>query len=274
MSHDMSGRSPVRWLRPAVLWALALAMLLVSIGADPARASLPRRPPSRLYTPPSPLPHERPGTIIRAVQLRSPRGWRQWVALYHSRSVSREGHRGLRHLRAPHGEPRRGVDGRSCPTGTARPDSPTFCAVPNRGQRIPLPLLGADRRWVRAGYAVAATDYEGLGTPGQLPYAVGISAGRSVLDAARAVRHLGHGTVGSRVVFEGHSEGGHAVLWADELARRYAPELRPQGVVASSPAADFSPSRGSPFRHRSRSSTRWRCSRRGMSSTARPSNAF
>ncbi|MDP8988286.1 MAG: lipase, partial [Actinomycetota bacterium] len=35
---------------------------------------------------------------------------------------------------------------------------------------------------VHAGYVVAATDYEGLGTPGPHPYLVGASAGRSVLD--------------------------------------------------------------------------------------------
>ena len=37
-----------------------------------------------------------------------------------------------------------------------------------------------------AGYVVAATDYEGLGTPGLHPFLVGESEGRGVLDAARA----------------------------------------------------------------------------------------
>ena len=41
---------------------------------------------------------------------------------------------------------------------------------------------------LRAGYVVAATDYEGLGTPGLHPYIVGQSEGRGMLDAARAAR--------------------------------------------------------------------------------------
>ena len=46
------------------------------------------------------------------------------------------------------------------------------------------------KQLVDAGYVVAATDYEGLGTPGVHPYLVGESEGRSVLDAARAARAL------------------------------------------------------------------------------------
>jgi acetyl esterase/lipase len=41
------------------------------------------------------------------------------------------------------------------------------------------------------------------------------------------------------VVLHGHSEGGHAVLWAAELARAYAPELQVLGVAASAPGADL-----------------------------------
>ena len=49
------------------------------------------------------------------------------------------------------------------------------------------PLL---KRWLKAGYAVVRTDYEGLGTPGVHAYLVGQSEGRSVLDAVRAARKL------------------------------------------------------------------------------------
>ena len=47
------------------------------------------------------------------------------------------------------------------------------------------PLLN---RWLQAGYAVVRTDYEGLGTPGDHPYLIGVSEGRSVLDMVRAAR--------------------------------------------------------------------------------------
>ena len=41
------------------------------------------------------------------------------------------------------------------------------------------------------------------------------------------------------MVLHGHSEGGHAVLWAAELARSYAPELQVLGVAASAPGAEL-----------------------------------
>src|SRR3954467_7968446 len=41
------------------------------------------------------------------------------------------------------------------------------------------PLLNS---WLKAGYAVVRTDYEGLGTPGPHPNLIGSSEGRSTLD--------------------------------------------------------------------------------------------
>jgi alpha-beta hydrolase superfamily lysophospholipase len=94
------------------------------------------------------------------------------------------------------------------------------------------------KQLVDAGYVVAATDYEGLGTPGVHPYLVGESEGRSVLDAARAARALKGAGAGDRVLVTGHSQGGQGALFAGELAKSYAPELDLLGVAAAAPAAD------------------------------------
>jgi hypothetical protein len=83
------------------------------------------------------------------------------------------------------------------------------------------------------------SDYQGLGTPGPARAAIGLSAGRAVLDMARAARGLQAAGAGGRVVLAGHSEGGHAVLWAAELARSYAPELQVLGVATSAPGAEL-----------------------------------
>jgi fermentation-respiration switch protein FrsA (DUF1100 family) len=91
-------------------------------------------------------------------------------------------------------------------------------------------------RWLKAGYAVVRTDYEGLGTPGPHPYLIGTSAGRSVIDMVRAARKLDD-RIGKRVVFAGHSQGGHAVLFAGALARKWAPELKVRGTLALAPAS-------------------------------------
>lgn len=99
----------------------------------------------------------------------------------------------------------------------------------------PLQAIGDFRTYVEAGYVVVLTDYEGLGTPGRHPILVGESEGRSVLDAARAARLLPDAHAGNNVAILGLSQGGHAALWASQLAQEWAPELDVFGVVAGEP---------------------------------------
>jgi len=91
-------------------------------------------------------------------------------------------------------------------------------------------------RIARAGFVVARTDYEGLGGPGEHPYLNGVSEGRSVLDIVRAARKR-YRSIGARLEIGGHSQGGHAALWAASLAKTYTPELRLGGTLASAPAS-------------------------------------
>ncbi len=73
--------------------------------------------------------------------------------------------------------------------------------------------------YLRAGAVVVAPDLTGLGMEGTLhPYLHGVTAGQSVLDAARAAAGLDSCGAGPTVALTGHSAGGHAVLWANELA--------------------------------------------------------
>jgi pimeloyl-ACP methyl ester carboxylesterase len=90
--------------------------------------------------------------------------------------------------------------------------------------------------FLKAGFAVASTDYQGLGTPGTHLYLVGKEEGRSVLDIVRAARQLDP-RLGKRVVIAGHSQGGHAALWAAALAPRWTPELSLEGTIAYAPAS-------------------------------------
>ncbi|GAA1907819.1 lipase family protein [Streptomyces sodiiphilus] len=87
------------------------------------------------------------------------------------------------------------------------------------------------------GWAVAVTDYEGLGTPGTHTYTVGRSAGHAVLDIARAAQRLPGAaergvTAGSPVGLMGYSQGGQAVGWAAQLHAAYAPDLDVRGTAA------------------------------------------
>ena len=92
--------------------------------------------------------------------------------------------------------------------------------------------------WVKAGYAVVRTDYRGLGTPKEVhPYLIGEPAGRSVVDIVNAARDLGL-KIGKKYLIAGHSQGGHAALWAaGPDAQRFAPKLKLRGTVAYAPAS-------------------------------------
>ncbi|MGH2995488.1 MAG: lipase family protein, partial [Gaiellaceae bacterium] len=186
------------------------------------------------YAVPDPLPPGRPGDLIRAEPAESPPGSRVWRVLYHSRALDGRDIAVSGLVAAP-AEP---APAGGSPvlawahgtTGLADPCAPskeaTFGRVPFHDY------------WLY-GYVVAATDYEGLGTPGLHPYLVGASEGRSVLDAVRAARRLERSGAGRRAILFGHSQGGHAVLFAGEIAASYAPDVDLLGVVAAAPAAEL-----------------------------------
>jgi acetyl esterase/lipase len=106
--------------------------------------------------------------------------------------------------------------------------------------RIGLDAWYADQL-VAAGVVVAAPDLTGLGMEGPVhPYLHGTTAGRSVLDAARAAIDLTATGAGPVVALAGHSAGGHAVLWANQLARdEDSAGLDVRLAVPMSPVADL-----------------------------------
>ncbi len=97
---------------------------------------------------------------------------------------------------------------------------------------------------LEAGYAVVATDYEGLGTPGLHPYLVGESEMRGIFDSVRAVQNHNGELRGIQVSDEwvalGYSQGGHAAMHVSQLWRDYAPELNLLGAVAGAPPSQIS----------------------------------
>ncbi|MBT2229089.1 lipase family protein [Nonomuraea sp. NEAU-A123] len=91
------------------------------------------------------------------------------------------------------------------------------------------------------GFAVAITDYEGLGTPGVHTYMAGISQGHAVLDSIRAATRVsGSGlSTGGPVAVMGYSQGGASAAWAAQLQPSYASELKLKGVAAGGVPADL-----------------------------------
>jgi pimeloyl-ACP methyl ester carboxylesterase len=84
------------------------------------------------------------------------------------------------------------------------------------------------------GWAVAVTDYEGIGTPGDHTYVIKDAEGHALIDIVRAAQRLpGSGVAADApVAFMGYSQGGQAAAAAAELESRYAPELNVVGTAA------------------------------------------
>ena len=196
------------------------------------------------YEPPDPLPPGEPGDLIRAepmdaylvpgARLRA----RAWRVLYRSTSAIGEPTAVSGTVLMPPGKPRgvRPLIGYAIGThgiGDA--------AAPSR-------LLSRGLDWeaglmamvLARGWAVAITDYQGLGTPGDHTYMVGRALGPNVLDAMRAARalHPAELPVEGPAAIIGYSEGGAASAWAAQLQPTYAPDVPLLGVAAGAAAAN------------------------------------
>ncbi|HZR14490.1 MAG TPA: lipase family protein [Acidimicrobiia bacterium] len=162
---------------------------------------------------------------------------RRWEILYESRDVAGRGiavsglvlvPRGVQ----PHGG-WRAVAWAHGTTGLADRCAPSLAAD-----------LGHDASAVREvrsllahGFAVVATDYPGLGTPGVHPYLVGHANAAAVVDAVTAAHQLLPGRITRAWATVGHSEGGETALFTAQDAARIAPQWPYVGTVALAPAS-------------------------------------
>lgn len=86
--------------------------------------------------------------------------------------------------------------------------------------------------WLAEGYAIVASDYQGLGTPGGHPWMAVRPEGWSVLDGVRSAL-AAFPELANSVVIVGQSQGAHAALSAAGLAPAYAPTVKIRGTVAT-----------------------------------------
>lgn len=112
------------------------------------------------------------------------------------------------------------------------------CA-PSR-QKNPIAAIPWVSDMLSKGFVVVATDYYGLGTNGTMRYLIGQDEGRDVLNSVRAAQKFPNSHAGSKFALWGHSQGGHAVLFAANMAINYSPELHLVGVAAAAPAVELS----------------------------------
>lgn len=234
-TRELAGRPPLRRFARTAGSALAL---VAALGLGLVSAGLSGTPvPDAFYDAPREVPAE-PGELLRAEPFAAsiPAGSRAWRILY--TTTREEGvpalASGIVVIPEDGGAQRPVIAWAHGTTGYARGCAPSLLEDPFTAGAMPNLTAALGRGW-----AVVATDYAGLGTAGSQPYLIGEGEGRSVLDAVRAARQLEEASLGAETVLWGHSQGGHAALWAAGLAPGYAPEVEFAGVAAMSPASDL-----------------------------------
>lgn len=193
------------------------------------------------YTPPNPLPDSAPGTLLRyepITNLDVPGG---------------TAYRILYTTEAPSGEPVVSSGMIFVPTSPAPEDGRKVLAwahgtlgfgidcTPSRLYQPALENLDMSY-WLpsamQRGWVVVATDYTGIGTPGNTYYLIGQSEAQDVINSVRAARNFETAQAGRVYATFGHSQGGHSSLSAAQY-RHYAPELELVGSASAAPAAEL-----------------------------------
>lgn len=218
--------------------AAVMLLLLTVIGlalAGPAAA----RPGSGGSAGAAPAASQKPGTLLSYERIGLPRNYRAmaWRIKYVTRDYRMRPLLSTGIVVLPESAPRVPMDRKFVAwahptTGIAWKCAPSLRASPTRA-------IGGLNDLVAHGLVVAATDYPGLGTPGPIGYLVGKGQAYAVIDSVRAARQIPGVGGSSDFGLWGYSQGGHAVLFAAQLAAQYAPELKLKGVAAIAPPTDL-----------------------------------
>ncbi|CAN5707123.1 lipase family protein [soil metagenome] len=183
----------------------------------------------------------RPGDLLRAEPLPTLGDHPMWRILYVSTDLSGEpipvtgiiavpgtdpGPDGVPLLAVGH--PTSGV-GRQCAPSLILYDGSSQMASLYRDTLVP---------YLDAGFAIVMPDYQGLGAAGDPSYLIGTVEGANILDSIRAARVFDEVELTDDTLLSGHSQGGHAVAFAVQMAPLYAPDLSISGAVLAAPALD------------------------------------
>ncbi|WP_460444177.1 lipase family protein [Amycolatopsis cihanbeyliensis] len=222
----------------AVLTSVTVTVALVA-GAPAAGAEA-------FYTPPSPLPAGQDGDVIKS-QPSFILGSKATRIMYLSRDSKGEAIPVTGTVMVPDrawtgGGPRPIVAYAPFTAGLGDKCAPSkTMAGEGEGDASSLFQSGFVNALLEKGIAVAQTDYEGLGTPGDHTYVMRGAQAHAVLDVIRAAQRLpdtglpADGPVG----ITGYSQGGGGSAAAVELAPSYAPELDIRGAYVGAAPADL-----------------------------------
>jgi pimeloyl-ACP methyl ester carboxylesterase len=176
-------------------------------------------------------PNGKLGQIVKQERLATPvAGARAWRIAYISSDLAEQKTTATAVVVAPVGA--RPHDGRPVvawahgTTGTAQNCGPS--QVPDPAQPLNEYFLVGGNSWtdyglpnveafIKEGYVVVATDYQGLGGGGRHQYAVAATQGRDVIDSVRAASVLAASGAGKKAIVYGWSQGGGATIAAASL---------------------------------------------------------
>jgi uncharacterized membrane protein HdeD (DUF308 family)/pimeloyl-ACP methyl ester carboxylesterase len=225
---------PLRWTAAVAALAVALAGAVASVALN--QRSAPR--PGPFYAIPARLPRGGPGTLIRYELI--PHfylGAKTYRVLYVSTGFDGRPTAVSGLVIVPEGAAPRG--GRKVIAFTHGTVGVASNCAPSLQGTNPGQIIEGLGGFLAAGYVVAATDYQGLGTTGPSPYLIGRVEAMDALDSVRAAHRLKPAHAGVEYAIWGHSQGGQAALFTAQLAPSYAPGLRLVGVAAGAPVPDL-----------------------------------
>ncbi len=225
----------------ALLAALALGAITARADEVPktqaqalAYETADRMPPTSFYDTAVPLPPGRPGELIRSQAVTDyalPAGVRAVRILYHSKNATGKDVAASGVVLLPPGAPPKGgwpvIAWAHGTSGVARSCAPSLMKDVYYGNEGLFPM-------VRAGFAVVATDYAGLGTVGPHQYINTVAQANDVINSIAAA-HSAVAGLSPRWVVDGHSQGGGAA-WgvAEQEATLADPDFLGAVAVAGS----------------------------------------
>lgn len=177
-------------------------------------------PLTGFYDPPNPLVAAPPGTLIRSEPFAGydlPKGATAVRILYHSRALNGQDVAASGVVLIPAGAPPKGgwpvIAWAHGTSGVARMCAPSLMKDVEYGEEGLMPM-------VAAGFAVIATDYAGLGTPGPHQYDNKIPQANDVVYSIPAAR-AAVPDLGRKWVAIGHSQGGVAAWGVAEFEAKH-----------------------------------------------------
>lgn len=223
----------------SVLLLACLALLIAACGVINPQVT-------PFYTPPDPLPDGNPGDIIKTEKIETNNAAVQaWRVMYLSRDLQGNPIAVTGLFAAPTAAPPGGgfpllaiAHGTEGLAQKCAPSLDPWSLPPFAGEYLSFPDT-AIVPFVQAGYAVAATDYQGLGAPGTSSFLVGSAEAQSVVDSVRALRNFDEVDLNDLTFIWGHSQGGHSIAFTAQLLQELAPEIKLNGILLAAPAAQL-----------------------------------